>query len=84
VGQVLIVDDTAANSGLLAALLAPDDYDVRTAADGTDALRVIRADPPDLVLMDVMMPGLDGFQALPQGPAGIPSLLPARRDAEVS
>ena len=62
-GHVLIVDDTAANRALLAALLAPDDYDVRTAADGTAALRVIRDDPPDLVLMDVMMPGLDGFQA---------------------
>jgi putative two-component system response regulator len=63
VGYVLIVDDTAANCRLLAALLTPDAYDVRTAADGVDALRVIRADPPDLVLMDIMMPGVDGFQA---------------------
>ena len=62
-GSVLIVDDTAASCRLLAALLAPDDYDVRTVDDGADALRLIRADPPDLVLMDVMMPGVDGFQA---------------------
>jgi putative two-component system response regulator len=63
VGYVLIVADTAASCRLLAALLTPDDYDVRTSDDGADALRVIRADPPDLILMDVMMPGVDGFQA---------------------
>jgi DNA-binding response OmpR family regulator len=63
VGYVLIVDDTAASCRLLAALLAPDDYDVRTVDDGADALRLIRADPPDLILMDVLMPGVDGFHA---------------------
>jgi putative two-component system response regulator len=63
VGYVLIVDDTTASCRLLAALLAPDDYDVRTVDEGADALRLIRADPPDLILMDVMMPGVDGFQA---------------------
>ena len=62
-GYVLIVDDTAASCGLLAAFLAPDDYDVRTVDGGADALRLIRADPPDLILMDVLMPGVDGFQA---------------------
>jgi putative two-component system response regulator len=63
VGYVLIVDDIAASCLLLAALLAPDDYDVRTVDEGADVLRLIRADPPDLILMDVMMPGVDGFQA---------------------
>jgi CheY-like chemotaxis protein len=53
----------AASCRLLAALLAPDDYDVRTVDDGADALWLIRADPPDLILMDVVMPGVDGFQA---------------------
>jgi putative two-component system response regulator len=63
VGYILIVDDTAASCRLLGALLAPDDYDVRTVDDGADALRLIRADPPDLILMDVMMPGINGFHA---------------------
>ena len=41
--------NTAASCRLLAALLAPDEYDVRTVEGGADALRLIRADPPDLM-----------------------------------
>ena len=62
-GSVLIVDDVAGNARLVASLLAPDGYAVRTAGDGAEALRLVRADPPDLVLMDVMMPMVDGFEA---------------------
>jgi putative two-component system response regulator len=72
VGYVLIVDDTIARCRSLAALLTPDDYDVRTADDGAGALRGIRADRPDLVLMAVTMPGVNGFQvcrALKQDPS---------------
>lgn len=88
-GYVLIVDDNVANCRLLAALLTPDDYDVRTVDDGADALRLIRADPPDLVLMDVMMPGVDGFQAcraIKQDPSTwlIPVVLVSALDATAS
>jgi putative two-component system response regulator len=72
VGYVLIVDDTIARCRSLAALLTPDDYDVLMADDGANALRIIRADRPDLVLMDVMLPGVNGFQvcrALKQDPS---------------
>ena len=62
-GFVLIADDTAANCRMLAELLSPEEYDVRTTDDGAEALRLIRADPPDLVLMGVLMSGVDGFQA---------------------
>jgi putative two-component system response regulator len=62
-GSVLIVDDIAGNARLIGSLLAPDGQIVRTASDGPEALRLIRADPPDLVLMDVMMPHMDGFEA---------------------
>jgi putative two-component system response regulator len=44
-------------------LLAPDKHAVRTAGDGAEALRLIRGEPPDLILMDVMMPGIDGIEA---------------------
>ena len=59
----MIVDDVAGTARLIASLLAPDGHAVRAAFDGAEALRLIRAAPPDLVLMDVMMPHMDGFEA---------------------
>ena len=59
---ILIVDDERANRRLLQVLLKPKGYVTRTATDGTEALASIAADPPDLILLDVMMPGLDGRQ----------------------
>jgi cyclic di-GMP phosphodiesterase len=62
-GSVLIVDDIAGNARLIGSLLAPDGHVVRTASDGAEALRLVRDDPPDILLMDVMMPHIDGFEA---------------------
>jgi putative two-component system response regulator len=62
-GSVLIVDDVAGSARLIESLIAPDGYTVLTVGDAVEALRLVRADPPDLVLMDVMMPLLDGFEA---------------------
>ena len=59
---ILIVDDESQNCRLLEALLVPEGYDTRTAASGEEALVSIAKDPPDLILLDVMMPGLDGRQ----------------------
>jgi signal transduction histidine kinase len=58
--RVLVVDDNTDLREYIAGLLAPR-YDVSTAADGLAALEQIRANPPDLVVSDVMMPRLDGF-----------------------
>jgi putative two-component system response regulator len=60
---VLVVDDVAGNTRLLEALLAPDGHAVRSAGNGLEALQLVRAWHPDLVLMDVMMPQVDGFEA---------------------
>ena len=74
---VLVVDDGAANRALIATFLSTIDCDVREAPDGVTALEVIHASPPDLVLLDVRMPGIDGYEvcrrikAMPGG-----SLLP--------
>jgi putative two-component system response regulator len=62
-GSVLIVDDVAGNARLIERLLAPDGHTLRTAGGGAEALRLVRADPPDLLIMDVMMPQVDGFEA---------------------
>jgi len=62
-GTVLIVDDTPGNIRLLQALLQSEGLHLRHAPDAERALEIISQDRPDVVLMDVMMPGLDGFQA---------------------
>ncbi|HEX9560047.1 MAG TPA: HD domain-containing phosphohydrolase [Candidatus Dormibacteraeota bacterium] len=58
---VLVVDDSAANRELIEACLAGIDCRVRLAGDGPSALAAIEAAPPDLVLLDVQMPGMDGY-----------------------
>jgi signal transduction histidine kinase len=58
---LLLVDDEPLNRELLHAYLEPLGYDLIDAADGEEALARVDADHPDLVLLDVMMPGLDGF-----------------------
>jgi len=60
--RVLVVDDRAANRELIEACLAGIDCVVRMAEDGPSALKAIETAPPDLVLLDVQMPGMDGYQ----------------------
>jgi class 3 adenylate cyclase/CheY-like chemotaxis protein len=59
---ILVVDDTPQNIRLLDAVLAPRGYRVVTAASGAEALAKVAAEPPDLVLLDIVMPGLDGYE----------------------
>jgi two-component system, cell cycle response regulator len=60
--RVLVVDDVLPNVKLLAAKLTREYFDVITANSGPDALDRIRTQAPDIVLLDVMMPGMDGFE----------------------
>jgi adenylate cyclase len=59
---ILVVDDVAENRRLLEAVLAPRGYEVVTASDGVVALEVLALKQPDLVLLDVVMPRLDGYE----------------------
>ena len=60
-GRILVVDDIATNRTVLSALLARKFFDVVEARTGEEALEIARADPPDIALLDVMMPGMSGY-----------------------
>jgi adenylate cyclase len=59
--KILVVDDTPANVKLLVDVLTMSGYDVGAAINGEEALSHIETDPPDIVLLDIMMPGLSGY-----------------------
>src|SRR5256885_40146 len=73
VDVILVVDDNEQNRALAEGNLVAMGYEVQLAEDGPSALAMLAQEPPDLVLLDVMMPGMDGFEvcrrirALPSG-----------------
>ena len=67
---ILIVDDVPANQNLLRQTLEPRGFEVLLASDGATALQVARRASPDLILLDVMMPGLDGYETCRRLKAG--------------
>ena len=62
--NILVVDDDPSISHLEQLYLEKENFDVRTAARGDDALEEFRRLPPDLILLDVMLPGMDGYEVL--------------------
>jgi len=60
--RVLVVDDDPLVRNLLAAVLHDASFDLDEAVDGQDALAIAAARPPDVVVLDVMMPGIDGYE----------------------
>jgi CheY-like chemotaxis protein len=60
--SILIVDDNPVNSKLIRVLLTGEGYEVHTAGDAEAALRVLAGLNPDLILMDVQLPGIDGLE----------------------
>ncbi|MFT4179373.1 MAG: hybrid sensor histidine kinase/response regulator [Thermomonas sp.] len=63
-GKILVVDDQPANLRVVGKLLGEHGYSVTTAGDGKAALQAALADPPDMLLLDMVMPGMDGFELL--------------------
>lgn len=85
---ILVVDDNEQNRALAQATLEDEGYQVDVAADGGEALRIFEQHPPDCVLLDIRMPGLDGpavcerIRALPKG-SDVPIVfLTAQRDVD--
>jgi signal transduction histidine kinase/DNA-binding response OmpR family regulator len=60
--NILVVDDTPANLRLLVSILVEQGYTVQLASDGRTALSSAQAEPPDLILLDIMMPDMDGYE----------------------
>lgn len=61
-GDILVVDDLLENGQLLLQMLTEAGYEVRQAINGKQALRAVHYDPPDLILLDIRMPDMDGYQ----------------------
>ncbi len=59
---ILIVDDSEQNREILMAYLEKENYRIEFACDGIEALDKVKNNPPDLILLDIMMPGMDGFE----------------------
>jgi len=62
VASVLVVDDTVENLRVLSELLGEQGYEVRAVTSGRQALQAVEHDPPDLILLDITMPDMDGFE----------------------
>jgi putative nucleotidyltransferase with HDIG domain len=65
-GSIVIVDDNPNNLQVLSSILQEAGYKVRPALSGEIALRAVEASPPDLILLDIRMPGMDGYQTCEQ------------------
>src|SRR6185369_10665 len=61
--RILVVDDNATNMKLVSYILSARGYEVRTAADAQQALAMVETFQPRLILMDLQLPGMDGFEA---------------------
>ena len=62
VPRILVVDDQRTNAEMVSGLLRNLGYEVELAFDGREALDLVRTNGPDLVISDIMMPGLDGYE----------------------
>jgi DNA-binding response OmpR family regulator len=82
--QVLVVDDEASMREVIGQYLAVDGFAVLQAADGMEALRLAASEPVDLVLLDVMLPGIDGWEVCQRlrARSAVPIMLLTARDDE--
>jgi twitching motility two-component system response regulator PilH len=86
--QIMIVDDSPTDMHLLKKILEKNGFKTLTASDADEGIQVAKRERPDLILMDVVMPGLNGFQAtreLSSDPetSAIPVIIVTRKDQQV-
>lgn len=85
--QILIVDDSPTEAHILKGMLEKNGFEIETAENGTEGIERAKELKPDLILMDVVMPGLNGFQATRQltksaETADIPVIIVTTKDQE--
>lgn len=85
--RVLIVDDSPTETYKISQMLSKHGYEVLTAESGEKGLAMARSEQPDVVLMDIVMPGMNGFQATRQltsdsATSGIPVIIVTTKDQE--
>jgi len=82
--RILVVDDDAKTVELVKLYLSRDGYKVLTAYDGIEALRLARESRPDLIVLDLMLPGLDGLQVCRtlRGESDVPIIMLTAKTAE--
>ncbi len=85
--QILIVDDSPTEIHVLTTILEKEGYSISTATNGEDGIAKATAEKPDLILMDVVMPGMNGFQAtrsISKNPetSSIPIIIVTTKDQE--
>ena len=86
--QIMIVDDSPTDTHVLKKMLERNGFATVTAVDAREGIEAARREKPDLILMDVVMPGLNGFQATRQlttdpETADIPVIIVTRKDQQV-
>ena len=85
-GRILIAEDEASVRRLLSHLLVEEGHEVAVARDGAAALQRLRANPPDMLILDLMMPEVDGYQVLEElqemGVLGIRTIVVSARGGE--
>jgi len=62
--KILLIEDDEMISGMYKTKLLQDGYEIALAPNGIDAINMVEAEKPDLILLDIIMPGLDGFSVL--------------------
>ena len=85
--RILVVDDSPTETHQFVNALAKDGHQVLTAASGSDGISIAAEEKPDVILMDVVMPGMNGFQATRKltqdsDTAGIPVIMITTKDQE--
>lgn len=83
--KILIVEDEKILRETLAYNLTNQGFEVNTSGNGNEALEIMRTDPPDLMILDIMLPGMDGFEICRQvrTRSNIPILMLTARDSEI-
>ena len=86
-GKVLVVEDESTIAKTIRLALEAEGFDVSLAGDGLEALKAVRKEPPDLILLDVMLPKFDGFKVcrlvkFDKNTSHIPVILSSARNSE--